>query len=436
MQPETIADFGEHQQVQVTQPTSTAELGQAVRDAAAQGLAVFPLGGRTMLHLGYPPNKPGIGVDLRHLDQVIDYPARDMTITVQAGITIAKLQEILAKENQQLPVDVPFPDQATLGGAIAVNASGPRRYGYGTLRDYVIGTSFVNDEGQEVKAGGRVVKNVAGYDLMKLQIGALGTLGIVTQVTLKLRPKAEASRLLVLGWDESESPRLLELLSRSATHPICFGLLDQGGSYIISNLVSGDRWSRGAPCIGMARYSAWALVIGFEGNAQGVDWQVEQVSAEITRDLGYRPWICSPIEADGIMRALVDFPLLQDDTTLTFKANLLPGAVLESCKLQRTWQRDLKSGQDFALSANAGSGIVISHAFGNLTLEQARAMLTKLQDAVGPDGNVVVTRCPSEWKRQLPIWGKPRDDYALMRRVKHALDPHGIFNPGRFVDGI
>src|SRR5260221_13588513 len=119
-----------------------------------------------------------------------------MTITVQAGITIAKLQVLLASENHRLPVDIPFPDRATLGGALAANASGPRRYGFGTLRDYLIGISTVNDEGHEVKAGGRVVKNVAGYDLCKLHIGALGTLGIISQVTLKLRPLVEETALL------------------------------------------------------------------------------------------------------------------------------------------------------------------------------------------------------------------------------------------------
>src|SRR5207253_9213768 len=129
--------------------------------------------------------------DLRGLAEVIDYPARDMTITVQAGITLARLQALLATEKQRLPVDVPHPDRATLGGALATNASGPRRLGFGTLRDYVIGMTVVNDEGQEVKAGGRVVKNVAGYDLCKLHVGALGTLGVISQATLKLRPRPE-----------------------------------------------------------------------------------------------------------------------------------------------------------------------------------------------------------------------------------------------------
>ena len=187
----SIDDFGP---LPVQRPASVAELSDIVRRCAANGDAIYPVGGGTMLGWGLPPTKPGLAIDLRGLDQVIDYPARDMTITVQAGISIARLQEILRAERQQLPVDVPLPDRATIGGAIATNASGPRRFGYGTLRDYVIGISVVNDRGEEVKAGGRVVKNVAGYDLMKLYTGSFGTLGIITQVTLKVKPLAEATR--------------------------------------------------------------------------------------------------------------------------------------------------------------------------------------------------------------------------------------------------
>src|SRR5260370_5996282 len=117
-----------------------------VRKASADGMAVFPMGGRTMLDFGLPPTRPGIGVDLRSLNQVIAYPARDMTITAQAGITVAKLQETLAAENQRLPIDVPLADRATLGGAMAANASGPHRHGFGTWRDYVIGISVINHQ--------------------------------------------------------------------------------------------------------------------------------------------------------------------------------------------------------------------------------------------------------------------------------------------------
>src|SRR5262249_48147262 len=153
----------------------------------------------TLLDFGLPPDRPGVGVDVRAFTQVIDYPARDMTVTVQAGITLAKLGELLATENQRLPIDVPQAARATLGGTLATNVSGPRRYGFGTLRDYVIGISVVNDEGHEIKAGGRVVKNVAGYDLCKLYIGSLGTLGIIMQVTLKLKPRPEEQVMILAG---------------------------------------------------------------------------------------------------------------------------------------------------------------------------------------------------------------------------------------------
>src|SRR5260370_12515106 len=134
---------------------SVAEVSEIVRDALSKGMAIFPLGGHTMLDFGWPLTRSGIGVDLRYLDQIVEYPARDMTITVQAGITMSKLQEILAVENQRLPIDVPLAEQATLGGAIATNTSGPRRYGFGAFRDYVIGITVVNDQGPEVRAGGR-----------------------------------------------------------------------------------------------------------------------------------------------------------------------------------------------------------------------------------------------------------------------------------------
>src|SRR5207249_7295627 len=140
---------------------------------------------------------------------------------------VQRLREILRAENQRLPVDVPLPEQATLGGILATNTSGPRRLGFGTLRDYVLGMSWINDEGQEVKAGGRVVKNVAGYDLCKLQIGALGTLGIITQVTLKLKPRPEDQAFVLVGCSHEMLESLLDEAARSRTRPVCLDLLNQ-----------------------------------------------------------------------------------------------------------------------------------------------------------------------------------------------------------------
>ena len=222
--PLTIDGFGP---LPVHRPASAAELGDLVREAAATGEGVYPVGGGTVLDLGLPPIKPGVVVDTRGLDQVIDYPARDMTITV-AG-----------RDHRRQAASRPSPRRAsgcrwtcrtrtpaTLGGALAANVSGPRRLGCGTLRDYVIGISFVTDEGHEVKAGGRVVKNVAGYDLMKLHIGALGTLGVITQVTLKVTPRPEEQALVAFGLNAASVGPTLDRLHASASRPVAVELLN------------------------------------------------------------------------------------------------------------------------------------------------------------------------------------------------------------------
>jgi glycolate oxidase FAD binding subunit len=372
-----------------------------------------------MLDLGLPPARPGVGVDLRDLNQVIDYPARDMTVTVQAGIPIARLQELLAAENQRLPVDVPHADRATLGGALATNTSGPRRYGHGTLRDYVIGISVVNDEGQEVKAGGRVVKNVAGYDLCKLHIGALGTLGIITQVTLKLKPRPEAQALLALRCQPDEVTPLLDRLHASRTRPICIELLNQGATQAL-NQQHGTRLPE-AP---------WVVVVGFEDNRDAVSWQIQQLVRELPGNLerGLDGW--AGRTTDRLWQALVEFRLWPR-AGLTFKANLLPRAVAEFCRKAASLPDGL------LLQAHAGNGIVLGHAADTLTLPGAAAMLTTVQGAAeAAEGNVVLLRCPPAWKQTLPVWGKLPGSLALMRRVKSQLDPRGLFNPGRFVDAM
>jgi glycolate oxidase FAD binding subunit len=411
-----IDDFGP---LPVCQPQSLAELGERVRRAAAEGQAVYPLGGRTMLDYGLPPTRPGVAIDLRGLDQVIDFPARDMTVTVQAGITLARLQERLRTENLRLPVDIPMAERATLGGSLATNTSGPRRYGLGTLRDYVIGISVVNDQGQEIKAGGRVVKNVAGYDLCKLYVGSLGTLGIITQVTLKLRPLPEEQAFLILGCDTGALEPLLERVHGSRTRPVCVDLLNQAAVPALGPQVR--------PRLPTA---AWVLVVGFEDNRTAVDWQVRQLREELGTEYGRDLAVLRGAEAAPLWQALTEFPA-RSESALTFKANLLPRAAAAFCQQAAALPHGL------VLQAHAGSGIVIGHAARDLTLDQAGAMLTLLREtAAAAQGNLVLLRCPTAWKATLPVWGAPRDDAWLMRTVKEKLDPRRLFNPGRFVAGI
>ncbi len=399
-------------------PASVEELCSLARQAAADGTALYPLGGRTMLGLGHSPTRSGMGVDLGGLTQVIDYPARDMTITVQAGITVAALQRLLDQENQRLPIDVPEAERATLGGAIATNVSGPRRYGFGTLRDYVIGITVVNNAGREVKAGGRVVKNVAGYDLCKLYVGSLGTLGLITQVTLKLRPLPEEQALVVLRCEPDGVAGLLDVLHGSRTRPVCLDLLNRAAVRYINR--QGRTALPDAP---------WVVVVGYEDNRVAVSWQVQQLLKELPGDV--RPGLETRVgvATAPLWRALAEWPAGAQDG-LTFKANLLPRITADFC----TRADQLADGP--AVHAQAGNGIVWGHAAEAATPERAAALLTQLLEWAGPEGNVVVHHCPPAWKAALPVWGKPRADAWLMRTVKQQLDPRGLFNPSRFVEGI
>jgi glycolate oxidase FAD binding subunit len=340
-----------------------------------------------------------------------------MTITVQSGITIARLAEILSAEGQRLPIDVPQAERATLGGAIAVNASGPRRYRYGTFRDYILGISVVNDRGEEVKAGGRVVKNVAGYDLCKLHIGALGTLGIITQITLKLRPLAEETALVILGCPDDGLAALLDAVHGSPTQPVCVELLNQAAAASLCR-------ENGA---GIAD-ADWVLVVGYEGSREAVTWQVQQ----LVREQAAR----CPLEARvgtagrALWQALVELPGRASDS-VTFKANLLPSACAEFCRQAHRIHDGL------LLQAHAGNGIIIGHAPPGLNEEQVASLVARLRRlASAGSGQVVLPRCPVEWKERLGVWGPAREGTWLMRQVKEQLDPGRIFNPGRFVDGI
>lgn len=401
--------------VPLLRPVSVPALGDAVRVATAAGAALYPVGGQTLLNLGTPPTRPGRAIDMRRLAEVIDFPARDMTITVQAGITMATLRDLLAQEKLRLPIDVPQADQATLGGTLAANTSGSHRYGFGTLRDYVIGISAVNDGGNEFKAGGRVVKNVAGYDLCKLLVGSLGTLGIISQVTLKLRPVPEEQALVTLACPGDALGTTLDQLQATRTRPVCL----DGFNHAAAEALFGQA---NVP----VPEGAWVILIGFEGNAEAVNWQVQQ----LVRELG---------SAGRALEARVGFtaaPLWQALTewdlwpaaNVTFKANLLPSSLAVFCEAVAGLP------EKCLLRAHLGNGIVTGH-YTDVPRERVAPLLASWRTAAGA-GRVVVRRCPASWKVGISVWGPAPPDAWLMHDVKSKFDPRGLFNPGRFVDGI
>lgn len=399
----------------VRRPKTVVELGECVRQARSQNQAIYPVGGRTHLSLGLPPNRAGIAVETVGVNQVIDYPARDLTITVQAGIRVQDLQTILAKENQRLAVDIARADLATLGGALAVNASGPRRYGCGTLRDYLIGVSFVNDDGNEIKSGGRVVKNVAGYDMCKLLVGSLGTLGIITQATLKLRPLPETRAAVIVRFGIEKIDAVLALIHGSQTRPCCIELLDPFAA-------------RAAGMPGSDR--AWQVLVGFEENQQAVEWQARTLGQEL-----HAGSFANVETIDGQAKGSVWQELTESgvtsDPVFRIRASVPAQMLGELCRLVA--ERE----QPWRLQAHAGNGILRIQGSTEYGEPRSRELFVAVLDfAAKNGGNAVVEDCPSEWKRGLEIWGRPREDLWLMRKIKDSLDPDHIFNPGRFVAGI
>jgi glycolate oxidase FAD binding subunit len=396
-------------------PADQRQLAEIVRGHFARGEVIYALGGETSLDFGLNATREGTGLSLANLSRVVDYPARDMTITVEAGITMTSLAEVLRREGQRLPIDVAQPDRATLGGVIATNFSGPRRFGAGTIRDYVIGISAVDGTGTEFKAGGRVVKNVAGYDLCKLLVGSLGTLAIVTQVTLKVRPIPAASAIV---YQELESPlvaeQLLAALVTSQTAPVAIELL------------AGPAWhddlALGAP----TTRAIGRLVVGLEGTADEVAWMQQQLADEWAA-LGAEARQVDPGQVPDLWQRMADFPA--QTGWLTIKASVVPEATLAFVSLL------LEIDPACSIQAHAGSGIVVARFRDLAPVVAAKTIVNRLQPAArAAEGDCIVLAYPAGFDatRQV-IWGGQADAYGMMRAVKEKLDPRGILNPGRFV---
>jgi glycolate oxidase FAD binding subunit len=396
-------------------PADVSALCEAVREQIALGRAIYPQGGKTSLDFGGTPARPGVAISMSSINRLIDYPFADMTITVEAGMTLAALSAILAGQHQRLLVEAPFPDRATLGGIYATNTGGPRRFGAGRPRDQIIGVSFVTSEGVVVKGGGRVVKNVAGYDLPKLLTGSMGTLGIITQLTLKVRPIPEKSAFAWVCFREFTAAReALERLNISGTRPMAVELMNEMGARRISS-------GRGLPL----PCGEINLAIGYEENASTVDWQLDQLKLELnTSDFT----IVEENQARLLWESLIEFQALEPGP-ISIVANLRPSSVV-------SFLENLIPGI-WAVQVHAGNGIVRAHAMGDESLREALVQIGELRRvAVADGGNLILSRCPVESKTELRVWGEPRADWALGERVKTALDPHHAMNPGRFVGTI
>ena len=396
-------------------PPSVEALSEVVALANEEGLATIPLGGKTQRSLGNPPRRYDLALDTRGLDRLIEYQPADLTVTVEAGMPLARLGEVLAAEDQFLPLETPCPSTATVGGMLAAASFGPMSLSYGLSRDWLIGVKVVNADGRVTKGGGRVVKNVTGYDMNKLYTGSLGTLGVIVEASFKVAPKPVASKTL--------SPKFASLEDAMTG---AWGLLEgYGGPDALTLLNAAAGESLGLPNPG---YLLLARFLGREGVVQG---RVARAEASLKISGVQEVGQLDTLQESSTWQRLVDMPWMDEGTQLAIRCSVLPSEV--GGLLGRVGNSTLSHG----LTADVGTGLVRSLSWGASRHEDLKDRLKRVTGAIRRSkGAWVVERCPPELKHGLDVWGPPPPGLEIMRRLKLALDPHGILNPGRFVGGL
>jgi glycolate oxidase FAD binding subunit len=422
-------------------PGSTEEVIEIVKYAAAEKLALIASGARTKLGIGSTPARYDVALDMTRLNRIIAYDPGDLTLSVEAGVPLREVAKALAEHHQFLPLAVPFFDRATVGGTIASGVDTPLRQFYGTARDYVLGMEFVLREGVRSKSGGNVVKNVTGYDLHKLMIGSLGTLGAITRVNFKTFPMPVASRGFVATFENLE--RAIEMrdrVARSPLTPMTFDLLSPRAADLFSTPDAGRLTTSALPA-GVLSSGHWTLTIGYSGKdnvlsryeAELRTMAAESAAANVTV-LGDRVRAA----AFAFKREFIPIALQASPATTIVKISVL-SARLKDALTAAINAADTNQLPWAAIARTLG---VIYFAFlpavhSEASQRQIVAATNQILAAgASLDANMTIPWCHSEWKSALKIWGPDRHDLAQMQKVKKVFDPLGIFSPGRFIGGI
>jgi glycolate oxidase FAD binding subunit len=390
----------------IVSPTDLGEAARILANAAERDESVAFLGGGTELGLGYAPSRVDVLVKTSQLNRVVEYAPADMVVEVECGITLAELQRALAPHGQRLALDAPYPELATIGGLVATNAFGPRRMRFGTLRDLIVGVSLVRADGERVRGGGKVVKNVAGFDLPKLAVGSLGSLGMIATATFRLHPTPQATRVLRVG--ACDGP-MLAALSREL-----FARKLEPAAFVA---VRNDA---------RASYDAYALFEGFESGAEEQALRFETLA----RDCGL---VAEPI-------AEIDRPNALDEETRTHGDVRVRVAVppADVVALERDALAPLaRALRDTKTIVYPALGVAFLSGYAADVAAVAPALLGARGVAEGLHGNLVVTDVRDRTlSGAVDPFGTLPSSFFLMRRLKERFDPARRLNPGRFLGGL
>lgn len=387
-------------------PQTTQELAAVMALAHQQQWRILVVGQGSKLSWGALAHKIDLVVSTQKLNRLVDHAVGDMTVTVEAGMRFAKLQALLAQHNQWLPLDPTYPDQATLGGILSTRDAGSLRHRYGSLRDLCLGLSFVRSDGQIAKAGGRVVKNVAGYDLMKLFSGAYGTLGIVTEITLRVYPLLEKTDTVLVSGSPATIAALAEELLQSTLTPV---ILD----------IQAD-----------SKTEEMTIKVQFQSLPESVSAQIERFQT---------------MAKERSLRAVAP----EDDAQETAFPNSIRcqvGVLSAEAVSSLAWFRQVAAEQNLSMQGKiyAGSGLGQLHLTGHLTGDEAALDEAALKDVLrkwrshceASSGFLSILEAPITLKQTLDVWGYSGNALGAMRKLKEQFDPQGLLNPGRFVGGI
>jgi glycolate oxidase FAD binding subunit len=400
----------------VATPVSVAGVRRLLAAASAAGLAVVPAGGGIRLGWGAPPRRVDVLLSLARLDRVLAHEPADLTLSVEGGATVAAVNAVLAAHRQFVPLDPPHAEATTIGGLVATGTAGPYRARYGTIRDLLLGITVVAADGTVTKGGGRVVKNVSGYDVPKLHVGALGTLGVVVEAHLRLHPRPAQERSWAFGFPGVEAAVDAAVAIRDT--PVVLSrcqVLDAGALRAL-----GETEPPGA-----------ALAVTVGSVPEAVREQGRRV-AEVCAAHGAEAVEVPEAEAWWQRVAAVAWPA-EPETSVALRIGMRPTDV---AKAVRVVEAAAPAGARIRASAEAASGVLHATLDGVAAARVGELVRRAREGLAALDATCVIEHAPAAAKRALDVWGDVGPALGFMRRLKAELDPGGVLNPGRYVGGI
>lgn len=396
--------------IYLIKPSHQDNLAKVIEWANKNHLPLLLCGNSSKINWGGLVKNPQILVSTAKLNRIVDYALADLTLTVESGVKISEIQQILQQHQQFLPVDATYPDSATIGGIVATADTGSWRQRYGSLRDLILGISFVRADGKIAKAGGKVVKNVAGYDMMKLLTGSYGTLGVISQVTFRLYPLPEASQTLLLVGNKDEIATVTKTIRMSSLTPTMADLLSTA---VINKL---------------GLESGIGLILRFQSIPASVEAQTQQVTA-IANKFGLQVNYYQEERENSLWKQLQETITIPSNIdTVTGKIGIVPNKMVKFIH-----QLDQLTAHQGLSMINIGSGLGKLNISGDNVLTQLEKLRMFLEIELG---FLTILEASKTIKQQIEPWGYNGNALTLMQKIKQKFDPNCLLNPGRFVGTI